>query len=146
MCNSQKVPAVTEKKYGYLKETPSKETSWTENVGEDVVQLAKRQTGTSLTQIQFPDAAKDFSCRVNFQCKLSHGVHTQSCAIACADICVHVEDSVVPVRVQWIMETPEHPACTVVRLCYSWLSPGTATRISYRKNPNGIIQLQKKKN
>ena len=121
------MPAVTERKVWIFKGDPSKETSWTENVGEDVVQLAKRQTGTSLMQVHFPDMAKDFSCRVNFQSKVSHGVHIQSCAIACTDICVHVEDSLVPVRVQWIMETPEHPACTVVRLCYSWLSPGTAT-------------------
>ena len=42
----------------------------------DVAQLVERWTGTLLTQVQFPDAAVDFSPRVNFQCRLSYGVHT----------------------------------------------------------------------
>ena len=49
------------------------------------------------------------------------------CAIACIYICAYVKDPVVHVRVQWIMETLKHPACTVsrvARLCRSWLSPG----------------------
>ena len=42
-------------------------------------------------------------------------------------ICVHAKDPIVHVRVQWIMETLKHPACTlcwVARLCCSWLSQG----------------------
>ena len=35
--------------------------------GGDVAQLVERQTGTPLTQVRFPDAAGDFSFRVNFQ-------------------------------------------------------------------------------
>ena len=35
------------------------------------------------------------------------------CAITCINICVHITDPVVHVRVQWIMETLKHPACTV---------------------------------
>ena len=35
------------------------------------------------------------------------------CAIACINICAHVQDPVVHVRVQWMMETLKHPACTV---------------------------------
>ena len=42
----------------------------------------------------------------------------------------HVKDPVVHVRVQWIVETLKHPACTVgwvARLCRIWVSPGKAT-------------------
>ena len=97
-----------------------------------------------LTQVRFPGAARDFSPRVNFQSRLSYGVRTPSCAIACINICVHVKDPVVHVRVRWIMETLKHPACTVgwvARLCRSWLSPGKATRISHGRNSTGTIQL-----
>ena len=65
-------------------------------------------------------AAKEFSLRDKFQCRLLR------CAIACICICAHVKDPVVHVRVRWIMETLKHPACTVgwvARLCRSWLSP-----------------------
>ena len=47
-------------------------------------------------------------------------------AIACINMCAHAKDSVVHVRVRWIMETLKHPAYTVgcvARLCRSWLSP-----------------------
>ena len=37
----------------------------------DVAQLVVRQIGTHLMQVQFPGAARDFSPRVNFQCRLS---------------------------------------------------------------------------
>ena len=67
-----------------------------------------------------------------FQSQLSvqtllRACHTQPCAITCIDICVHIKDPVVHVRVQWIMETLKHQACTVgwvVWLHHSWLSPG----------------------
>ena len=42
----------------------------------DVSQLVEHQTGRSLRQVQFPSAARDFSPRVNFQCRLSYGVCT----------------------------------------------------------------------
>ena len=93
---------------------------------------------TPQTQLRLPGAARDFSPRVNFQCRLSYGVRTPPYAIACIYICAHVEDPVVHVRVRWIMETMKHPACTVgwvARLCRSWLSTGKATRISYGRNP-----------
>ena len=51
---------------------------------------------------------------VNFQCRLSYGVRTPPCATACINICAHVKDPVVRVRVRWIMETLKYPACTVV--------------------------------
>ena len=62
----------------------------------------------------FPSgAARNFSSRVNFQCRLAYGVRTPPCAIACNYSCAQVKDTVVHVRDQWIMETQKHPACTV---------------------------------
>ena len=104
----------------------------------------EHRTGALPTHVPFPGAARDFSPRVHFQCRLSYGVRTLPCAIACIYISVHVKDSVVHVRVRWIMETVKHPACTVgwiVRVCRSWLSPGNATRISHGRKPNGTMQL-----
>ena len=73
---------------------------------------------------------------------------TPQCAITCINICANVKGPVDHVRVLWIMETLNHPACTVgwlARLCHSWLSPVKATRISHGRNPNGTIQLLKKR-
>ena len=78
------------------------------------------------------------------QCRLSYGVRTPPCTIACIYICAHVKDPIVHIKVRWIKETQKHPACTVgwvARLCRSWFSPGKATRISHGRNPNGTIQL-----
>ena len=44
--------------------------------GRDVAQLVEHRTGTPPTQVRFPGAARDFSPRVNFQCRLSYGVRT----------------------------------------------------------------------
>ena len=44
--------------------------------GEDVAQLVERRAGVSLTQVRFPDAARDFSPRVNFQCRVQPHVLT----------------------------------------------------------------------
>ena len=99
--------------------------------GGYVAQLIQRRTRTPLTQVRFPGAERDFSPRVNFQCRLCYGVPTSSCAIACIDICAHVRDPVVRVRVRWITETLRHSACTtgrVARLCRSWLSSEEAPR------------------
>ena len=88
--------------------------------------------------------ARDFSPRVNFQYRLSYVVWTHPCSIACINICAHVKDPVVNVRVQWIIETPKHPVCIVgwvSRLCRSWLSMGNATRMSHGRNSIGTIQL-----
>ena len=64
-----------------------------------VAQLVERWTGTLRTEVQYPSAAKDFSPRVNFQCRLSYSVHTPQCAIECMNICAHVKYPVVHVRV-----------------------------------------------
>ena len=45
-------------------------------VGGAVAQLVEHRTGTPPTQVRFPGAARDFSPRVNFQCRLSYGVRT----------------------------------------------------------------------
>ena len=64
----------------------------------DVAQLVERRTGTPLTQVRFPGAARDFSPRVNFRCRLSYGVSVHTpCSIACINICAHVKDPVVHV-------------------------------------------------
>ena len=76
----------------------------------------------------------------------SYGVRTPPFAIECINICAHVKDPVVHVRVWRIRETLRHPACIVdwvVRLCRSWLSPGKATRISHGRNPKRTIQLKR---
>ena len=72
--------------------------------GGDVAQHVERQTGTPLTQVRFPGAARDFSPRVTLQRRLSYGVRTLRRAVACINICVHVKDPVVHVRVRSIMD------------------------------------------
>ena len=81
----------------------------------DVAQLLEHQPSAPLKQRQFPDAARDFFPTVNFHCRLFSGVHTHLHASTCSNIviCAHVKDPVDHVRVQWIMETLKHPACTV---------------------------------
>ena len=117
------------------------------SLGVDVAQLVESQTSTPLRQVRFPGAARDFSPMDNFQCRLSHGARTPPCAIACINICAHVKDPVVYVRVRWIMGALKHPAYAVgwaARLCRSCLSLGKATRISHGRNPNEKIQFFKK--
>ena len=112
----------------------------------DVAQLVEHRTGTPPTQVRFPGAARDFSPRVNSQCRLSHGVRKPPCAIACNYIFADVKDPGVNVRVRWIMKTLKHTACTegwVARLCLSLLSPGKATRNSHGRNPIGRYSCKK---
>ena len=85
--------------------------------GGNVAQVVEHRTGTPLIQVQFPDAARHFSPRVNFQRRLFYSVRTFLCAVACLNSCAHIRDPVVHVRVQWIMETLKHPACSV-----SWVA------------------------
>ena len=74
----------------------------------DVAQLVERRTVTQLTQVRFPGTWPDFLPTISFQCGLSCGVRTPSCAIACFIICAHVKDPIVHVRVRWIMTTHAH--------------------------------------
>ena len=78
----------------------------------------------------------------NYPMLSKHLVHF--CAFACINICAHIKDPVVYVRVPWIMETLKHRACTVgwvARICRSWLSLGKGTRISYGRIPIGTTHL-----
>ena len=92
--------------------------------------LVECPTSTPRTRVRFPGAAREFSSKVRFQWRRSYGVYTPPCAIACINnVCAHCKDLEVRVRVRWIMETLEHPACTVgwvAQLCRSWFSPGKA--------------------
>ena len=107
--------------------------------------LVQHRTVTPLTQIRFPGATRDFSPRVNFQCRFSWMCPYTPLVLSRA--CTHVKDPVVHVRVRWIMETLEHPTCTagwIARLCRSWLSSGKATRISHGRNPKGKYSSKSK--
>ena len=113
-----------------------------------VALLVEHRTGTSPTQVRFPVAARDFSPRVNFQCRLSYGVRTPLCAIAYIYVCMHVKDPVVHVRVRWIKETLKHPACTVgwvARPCRSRLSPGRQPEFTLGKSHRDNTVVKKKK-
>ena len=106
----------------------------------DVARLVERRTGTLPTQVRLSGAARDFSPRVNFQCRLSYDVRTPLCAVACIYICAHVKDPVVHVRVRWMKETLKTPSmhrrlgsATLSQLAF----PGKATRISHGRNTSG---------
>ena len=90
-------------------------------MGGDVAQLVEHRTGTPLTQVRFPGAARDFSHRINFQCRLSYSFRTPPCITACIKICAHVKDPLVHVRVRSIMETLK-TASMHSRLCWATLS------------------------
>ena len=81
--------------------------------------LVEERTGMLLMQVQFPSVARDFLPESTFSAD-SYSVCTPPCAIACIYLCVHVKDSIVHVRIQWIMETLKHPACTIAWV--AWLS------------------------
>ena len=106
-----------------------------------------RRTGTPLRQVRFPNAARDVSTRVHFQCRLSYNVPTPTCAIACINVCAHVKDPVVHVRVRWIVETLKHPACSVgwaARLRRSWRSRGRQPEFPIGEIPLGQYSCKKR--
>ena len=111
----------------------------------DMAQLVECWTGLPQRQVWFPRAARDYSPRVNFQRRFSHGVHTHPCVITCINICARVKDPVVHVRVWWIMETLKHPAGTVAWLCHSWFPPVKAIQIFLGRNSTGTTHLWSKK-
>ena len=76
----------------------------------ELAQLAERRTGMPPTQVRFPVVARTFSPGVNFQCRLSYAVRTPPCAITCINICAHVRDPVVHVRVRGIIERIKTPS------------------------------------
>ena len=95
-----------------------------------------------------PRCGKGFSPRVNFQCSLFYVCPYPLCAVACINICAHVKDPVVCIRLRRIMETQKHQACTIgweAPLCRSWLSPGKTSRFSHARNPKWDNTVVKKK-
>ena len=72
-----------------------------------------------------------------YQSQLSvTSVRCALCAIAWINICAHVKQPVVHFRVRWIMETLEHPACTI-RLDSATLSQlAFLEREKKKSNPN----------
>ena len=73
--------------------------------GEDVAQLIERRTGTPLTQVRFPGAARVFFFFFS-QSQLSVQTLTVSVQPPCAIVSVStLKDPVVLIRVRWIMET-----------------------------------------
>ena len=103
--------------------------------------MVERQSGTPLTRVRFPSAARNFSPRVKLKRRLSSGVRTPPCAIASISICTHVKDPIVQVRVRWTIETLKHSACTLGWVARSWLFPGKATQTTQGRNPNGTIVI-----
>ena len=67
--------------------------------------LVEHLTVKPLTQVRFPGATRVFSPRVNFHCRYCYACPYTPCAIACINICAHVKDPVVHVRIRWIMDT-----------------------------------------
>ena len=99
-----------------------------------------------LRQVLITRCSKGFFFpRGNFQCRLSHDVCTPMCATACINICAHVKDPVVHVRVRWIMETLKHPACTVhwvVRLLLQLVFLGESnSNFQWKKSQNHVNTL-----
>ena len=88
----------------------TRQTEWDGDLAQ-LVRLA--WTVMLLTQVWYHDAARDFLHRVGLQCRLSFGVHTPSCAIACVNTCVHDKNPLVQVRVWWFMAKQTYPAHTI---------------------------------
>ena len=89
------------------------QNSWLKEKEWECIQLVQHWIRTPLMQVRLPGVTRDISPRVNFQCRLSNGVHTHPCAITRINICVHVKGPLVHVRVWWITETVRHLVCTV---------------------------------
>ena len=73
----------------------------------DVAQLVMHRIGTLPTPVRFSCAAVFFFFFLQSTSSadsLTVSVHAL-CSVACIDICAHVKDPVVHVRVRWIMET-----------------------------------------
>ena len=105
----------------------------------DVAQLVERPTGTPpLRQVRFPGAARDFSARVNFQCRLSYCLRWPPCVTACINICAHVKDPLVHVEVRWITEPLKTP-CIRRSLGSATLSPLAFSREKQPEFPVGEI-------
>ena len=57
-----------------------------------LVEHLSKKPGAILMQVRVPSVTRDFSPRVNFQCRLSYSVRTVPVAIACISTCVHAKN------------------------------------------------------
>ena len=121
---------------GPLPETRRRNWGETSASQSNSVQRTTNRICTLPTQVRFPGTARDFSPRINFQCRLSYGVRTHPCAIAYINKCSHVKHHAFHVRVRWIMKTLKlkHYESRTLR---------KATRISHGKKKNSRLKKLK---
>ena len=81
---------------------------------EDVAQLVRAADRHAADAGSIPRCGKEFFSQSTFSANSLTCVRTPTCAITCTNICAHIKDPLVYVRVWWIMETLKHPARTVV--------------------------------
>ena len=91
-------------------------------LGGDVAQLTEHRTGTPPTRVRFPGAVRDFSSKSISVQTLLRRPYNPPRAIAGIYICAHVKDSVVHIRVRWIMETLKTTSTHLNRLGSTTLS------------------------
>ena len=106
----------------------------------DVAQSVRASDRHTADAGSIPRCGKGFFARSPLSVQTLLRVSLHPCAITCIDICAHVKDPVVHVKVRWIMETLKHPARTVgwvARLCRSWLSRGRQPEFPMGEIPVG---------
>ena len=114
-----------------------------------IVQLVQRPTkkpGVILKRVRVPGAAWDFSPRVSFLCRLSDGVRTAPCAVACINIRVHVTN---PRHCQSYCCLDTGTLHTLVGMGSAALAaivlyPGKATRISRKGQGSTLFFISAK--
>ena len=99
--------------------------------GGHVAQLLQHQISMLQRQVWLPSVARGIFLPGSIFSADCYVCLYTPCATACNNICVHVKDPVVHVRVWWIRETLKHPDCTV-----SWA--GRLLQLAFPKesNPN----------
>ena len=99
----------------------------------------EHQTVTPLNQVwfQIAGAARDFFQESTFSADSLTCVCTPPCAIACINICAHVIDPVVHVRVRWIMVTLKTPSM------HSRLDSLTLLQLAFPRESNPYFPWEK---
>ena len=103
--------------------------------GGDVAHLAAHRTGTPMTQVRLPGEAREFSPRVNFQCRLSYGVPTAPSAVERS--CSPCQSSVDYGNTKTLSVHRRLGSATLSQPAF----PEETTRISHGRNSTGTIQL-----
>ena len=112
-------------------------------VGDEIMP----QTIRKLRQVWFSGAAKDFSPRVNFQCRLSYSVYTSQRETARINICAQVKDLVLHVMSSADYGNTKTPS-THRRLGSTTLSQLAFSResnLNFQREPSGTNTCGKKK-